>query len=417
MTTTTAQRQFDVGGVLLPRPFKIRRFGHFGLNMDRLDDAITFYTDLLGFRVTDEMSLFDQLPPEAPPELRTAIEQAVTDPRMIFTSNSSDHHALLLAHRTFGTLIGNDRKAKDNTLSQLTWQVGSLREIVDAEAYLREQGVEIVRIGRDMPGGNWHVYFLDPDDNTVELYYGMEQIGWSRKSRPHTMHYRAFMTAPSLPQMSEAAELQDALYRGIDINSGWSPSETHLKETHDVGGVLLPRPFKVTRLGPMSMFTERMAEMLHFYTELLGFQIVEEAGYLGKRIVYLRSGVEHHTFVLADKALRSQLGLSEHTSCLSIGMEVGSYRQLREAVRHLVDNGHTLIDKIPPELYIGIDYAAHLRDPDGHLVCLYYYMEQVGWDGKPRPRDQRRPVIDPWPETLEPLSDTYADQTYLGPLG
>jgi hypothetical protein len=96
---------------------------------------------------------------------------------------------------------------------------------------------------------------------------------------------------------------------------------------------------------------------------------------------------------------------------------VGSYRQLREAVRHLVDNGHTLIDKIPPELYIGIDFAAHLRDPDGHLVCLYYYMEQVGWDGKPRPRDQRRPVIDPWPETLEPLSDTYADQTYLGPLG
>jgi catechol 2,3-dioxygenase-like lactoylglutathione lyase family enzyme len=167
----------------------------------------------------------------------------------------------------------------------------------------------------------------------------------------------------------------------------------------------------------MSMFTERMAEMLHFYTELLGFQIVEEAGYLGKRIAYLRSGVEHHTFVLADKALRSQLGLSEHTSCLSIGMEVGSYRQLREAVQHLVDNGHTLIDKFPPELHIGIDYAAHLRDPDGHLVCLYYYMEQVGWDGKPRPRDQRRPVIDPWPATLEPLSDTYADQTYLGPLG
>jgi len=44
-------------------------------------------------------------------------------------------------------------------------------------------------------------------------------------------------------------------------------------------------------------------------------------------------------------------------------------------------------------------------------------MEQVGWDGKPRPQNQRRAVTEPWPETLEPLSDTYSDQTYMGPLG
>ncbi|MEU5424890.1 VOC family protein [Streptomyces olivoreticuli] len=411
--TTTAPKRYDVGGVLLPRPFKIRRFGHFGLNMDRLDEAVTFYADLLGFRVTDEVSLFDQVPPE----VRPIVEEVVTDPRMIFTSNSSDHHALLLAHRTFGVLNGNDRKAKDITLSQITWQVGSLREVVDAGAYLRAHGVEIGRTGRDMPGGNWHIYFRDPDDNTVELYYGMEQIGWTRRSRPHDMHYRGFDGVPPLPQMSEAAEVREALERGIDIHSGWSPSEGHLKETHDVGGVLLPRPFKVTGLGPVSMFTERMAEMLAFYTELLGFEIVEEAEHQGKRIVYLRSGTEHHTFVLADKALRGRLGLSEHTSCLSMGMEVGSYAQLRAAVEHLVNAGHALVEGLPPELYLGIDYAAHLRDPDGHLVCLYSYMEQVGWDGRPRPAGLRRAVTDPWPKTLAPLSDTYADRAYMGPLG
>jgi catechol 2,3-dioxygenase-like lactoylglutathione lyase family enzyme len=411
--TTTTSKQFDVGGVLLPRPFKIRRFGHFGLNLDQLDEAISFYTDLLGFRITDEVNLFDAVPPE----LRTAVEEIVIDPRMIFTSNSSDHHALLLTHRTFGTLTGNDRSAKDNTLSQITWQVGSLQEVVDAEAYLRAQGVEIARVGRDMPGGNWHVYFFDPDDNTVELYYGMEQIGWSRKSPPAEMRYRAFSTVPPLPQMSEAAEIQDALDRGIDIHSGWTPSETHLNETYDVGGVLLPRPFKVTRLGPISMFTERLDEMLAFYTEVLGFEVVEEGRYLAKRIVYLRCGAEHHSFALADKALRSRIGLSEHTSCLSVGMEVGGYSQLRAAVRHLEEKGLNLVDDVPPELYLGVDYAAHFRDPDGHLVCLYYYMEQVGWDGKPRPQAHRRTVTDPWPETLAPLSDTYADQTYLGPLG
>lgn len=411
--TTTPTEQFDVGGVLLPRPFKVRRFGHCGLNVERLDDSISFYTDLLGFRITDEFNLVDQ----APPEIRGAMEEVMTDPRLIFTSNSTDHHALLLAHRTFGTLAGNDRYAKDNTFSQITWQVGSLKEVVDAEAYLRARGVEIGRVGRDMPGGNWHVYFRDPDDNTVELYYGMEQVGWSRKSRPYAMHYRAFNSLPPLPQMSEAAELREAMEQGIDLDSGWSPCETHLQETEDVGGVLLPRPFKITRLGPISMFTRRMGQMLSFYTELLGFQLVEEVEYLGHRIVYLRSGTEHHSFVLVEKALRSHLGLSDHTSCMSIGMEVGDYEQLRASVQHCVKMGHTVVEGIPPEMYLGIDYAAHVVDPEGHLVCLYYYMEQVGWAGTPRPQGERRKVTDPWPDVLTPMSDTYADQTYMGPLG
>ncbi|MFQ5878661.1 MAG: hypothetical protein ACE5IZ_00585 [Dehalococcoidia bacterium] len=35
----------------------------------------------------------------------------------------------------------------------------------------------------------------------------------------------------------------------------------------------------------------------------------------------------------------------------------------------------------------------------------------------PRPKELRRHVSEPWPEALEPLSDTYADQTFQGPLG
>jgi len=75
------------------------------------------------------------------------------------------------------------------------------------------------------------------------------------------------------------------------------------------------------------------------------------------------------------------------------------------------------VNTIPPELHPGIDYAAHVLDPDGHCLQLYYYMEQVGWDGKPRPRGERRRVQEEWPEVLEPLSDTYVDQTFQGPLG
>ena len=70
------------------------------------------------------------------------------------------------------------------------------------------------------------------------------------------------------------------------------------------------------------------------------------------------------------------------------------------------------------EVHPGIDYVIHAVDPDGHAMQLYYYMEQIGWDGQAKPAAQRR-TVDPdnWPEALEPLSDTYAGETFWGPLG
>jgi catechol 2,3-dioxygenase-like lactoylglutathione lyase family enzyme len=408
----TAATTYEVGGVRMARPFKIRRFGHFGFNLDRLDEAVPFYTDELGFRVTDDMSLFDLLDGPLLEYARTVI----TNPRMLFTSNSSDHHAVLLAHKTFGTLVGNDAIAKDNTVSQITWQVGALDEVLDGAEYLTANNVQMVRLGRDMPGGNWHAYFLDPDGNTLELYYGMEQVGWDRNSKPRAMHYRGFDTAPPRPQMSEAAEVREALARGIDIHSGSRPSESHLEETYNVGGILLARPFKVVGLGPFSLFTDNLGTMTDFYTRIMGFEVTEEATYGGRRIVYLRHGAEHHSMVLADKALRTDLGLRPDASCLSVGMQVGSYRQLLDAAEFVEARGREIVE-LPPELHLGIDYAVHVRDPDGHLIQLYYCMEQVGWEGRPRPAELRPRISAPWPDSVDAQSDSYAGPAYLGPLG
>jgi hypothetical protein len=120
---------------------------------------------------------------------------------------------------------------------------------------------------------------------------------------------------------------------------------------------------------------------------------------------------------LFPKELRRQLGLNERSSCMSFGVEVGSYSQLRNAVAFLKAHGVTFVDSIPPELYPGIDYAAFALDPDGHCIQLYYYMEQIGWDGRVRPAAERRQAEREWPEVLEPLSDTYVDQVFQGPLG
>ena len=77
---------------------------------------------------------------------------------------------------------------------------------------------------------------------------------------------------------------------------------------------------------------------------------------------------------------------------MSIGVQVATYRQLKDAVAFLREQGLRFIDTIPFDLHPGIDYAAHAVGPDGHCIQLYHSMEQVGWDGRPRPAAQRRRV-------------------------
>ncbi len=103
---------------------------------------------------------------------------------------------------------------------------------------------------------------------------------------------------------------------------------------------------------------------------------------------------------------------------MSFGRQLANNRQLRDAVDFLRERGVRVVDTIPPELFPGIDYAAHVVDPDGHCIQLYYYMEQVGWDGRPRPKELRRTVRNgEWPEVLDPMPDTYHGEPFLGPWG
>jgi catechol 2,3-dioxygenase-like lactoylglutathione lyase family enzyme len=408
ISMANAQGKFNVGGVTLPVPFKIRRLGHFGFNLNNLDAGIEFYTKMLGFRLVDELDL------STVPGLGEKVKNS-PDPRIVFTNYGGDHHALVLAHRTLGAMFGEE-VPDDVTINQITWQVGALDEVVKAAEFFRAHEIRIERVGRDMPGSNWHVYIHDPDGHTIELYYGIEQIGWTRVAKPAAMYYRGFHEQPSLPQMNEEDEVKEATQKGIDITSGYHVHDP-LPAQYNVGGVMLGRPFKITKIGPVGLFVKDASRSEAFFTETLSVIKTAEVAHKGHRAIYLRNGTEHHSVGLFPKQLRAELGLSPHTSVMSFGVEVGSYDQLRAGVQFLKEQGVRFTGKIPPDLYPGIDYAAHALDPEGHCIQLYYYMEQIGWDGKPRPKELRRKVSADWPEVLEPLSDTYADQTFQGPLG
>ncbi len=395
---TQVATKYNVGGVLLDQPFKIRRLGHFGFNVKDVEACRHFYSDLLGFRVSDERA----------------------GGLGYFMRFGSDHHAFALFAKREGEAAPNGRRyaSPDITINQITWQTQSLTEPVHAVDYFAERGIELQRTGRDGAGSNWATYFYDPDGHTNELYYGIEQIGWDGHSKPE-QYRRPVREKVQLPVKSEFDEVQESLATtGVMPTAGHRHVET-MPPIHEVGGVMLPRPFKIVKHGPVNIFVEDVDKAREFYTENLGFVLSEEGVWQGERAAFLRCNTEHHSLGLFPRTWRERLGFSSHTTSTSFGIQVANYQQLKDAISFLRENGVRVeTNLIPPDLYPGMDYCAHAFDPEGHCIQLYYYMEQVGWDGRVRPKSERRQV-DPgnWPDTLAPLSDTFGGEPFLGPWG
>jgi catechol 2,3-dioxygenase-like lactoylglutathione lyase family enzyme len=405
-----ASKKHNVGGILLDRPFKIRRLGHFGFDAVAMEESRHFYNELLGLRISDVLD-FKRVARD-PKQV-----EGLGETRGYFLRYGTDHHAFALFPRRVRQALSHRASTNPEvTTNQITFQVGSLREVVEGHHWFVARGIEMQRHGRDPLGSNWHTYLYDPDDHVAELYYGIEQIGWNGFSKPAFKVSRNFQQIAELPQIAELDEVREALEKGVDISSGYRGVDP-LPARYEVGGVMLPRPFKIVRIGPVRLFVKDMARAEAFYREVMGLIPSEEVVWQGHRCVFLRCNTEHHTIALYPIALRGVLGLSSHTNCMSFGLQLGSYKQLRDAVAWLKAAGARVIE-LPPELRPGVDYAAYVFDPDGHALELYYYMEQVGWDGRVRGSAERREVTPGvWPDALEPLSDTYMGEPLFGPLG
>jgi hypothetical protein len=155
--------------------------------------------------------------------------------------------------------------------------------------------------------------------------------------------------------------------------------------------------------------------MAAHYQDVMGFTLTEETSFNGHRCLFLRCNTEHHSLALYPIGLRKELGLSEDTTILSIGMQMANWRQLRAAVAFLKEHGCRVFE-LPAGLTPGVDHRVYVEDRGGHVVELYFQMEQVGWDGKPRPAAMRRPqALKDWPEMLMPESDSYRGEPFLGP--
>lgn len=149
-------------------PFKVTKLGHVVLMVADLERSLRFYTQVLGFKVSDVY------PPTMVPG------------GMVFLRFNTDHHGVALVGRSKpqGSGGGEGAVAGPRDMHHMAFEVATLDEVLCARDHLERHGVAIDFEGRRRAGAQIAVEFRDPDGHRLEIYWGLDRVAWDGPSRP-----------------------------------------------------------------------------------------------------------------------------------------------------------------------------------------------------------------------------------------
>jgi catechol 2,3-dioxygenase len=174
-------------------PFSIGKIGHVVLNVQDVERSTRFYTEVLGFQISD------------------VYPEEMVPGGMVFLRCNTDHHGI--------ALVGSTKAPADNVeLNHIAFEVGSLDDVVRARDHLRRHGVPIDFEGRRRAGCQLAVEFRDPDNHRLEIYWGIDQIGSDGRVRPAAewKGVRGLAAAVADPVVGQDTTLQDPALRQED---------------------------------------------------------------------------------------------------------------------------------------------------------------------------------------------------------
>jgi len=140
-------------------PFRIQKIGHVVLNVTDMERSVKFYTEVLGFKVSD------------------VYKEDMMPGGMVFMRFSADHHGVALVG-------GMKEESKALELNHFAFEVGTLDEVLRAAEHLKKHNVRVDFEGRRRAGVQIAVEFRDPDGHRLEIYWGLDQVGSDGHVRP-----------------------------------------------------------------------------------------------------------------------------------------------------------------------------------------------------------------------------------------
>jgi catechol 2,3-dioxygenase-like lactoylglutathione lyase family enzyme len=140
-------------------PFQLGKIGHVALYVADIKRSTQWYTDVLGFEVSD------------------AYDDGLMPGGAAFLRCNPDHHGIAL-------FKASEKNPSGAGLHHLAFEVATLDDVVKARTHLRKHNVEIDFDGRRRAGVQLAVEFRDPDGHRLEIYWGIDQIGPGEQARP-----------------------------------------------------------------------------------------------------------------------------------------------------------------------------------------------------------------------------------------
>ena len=132
---------------------RVSALGHVGLFVNDLQRMRDFYTRVLGMTVTDESA----------------------ERRMVFLSArpTEEHHELLL-------MAGRTGAEDARVVQQISFHAETIDDVRAFHRDLRAEGVPIDSVVTH--GNTASIYFRDPEDNRLEIYYSLP-VEWPQPFR------------------------------------------------------------------------------------------------------------------------------------------------------------------------------------------------------------------------------------------
>jgi catechol 2,3-dioxygenase-like lactoylglutathione lyase family enzyme len=148
----------DTAAVPKTTPINVRKLGHLVYEVSDIERTTAFWTEILGFTVSDRNEF-----------------------GMVFLRCASDHHSIALVPSKKGARPPADAGLR---FHHLAMEVDDIDVLFRARDFLQARGIPIDFEGRRGPGGNIGVEFLDPDGYLFEIYAKMDQVGADGHTRP-----------------------------------------------------------------------------------------------------------------------------------------------------------------------------------------------------------------------------------------
>ena len=168
----------------------------------------------------------------------------------------------------------------------------------------------------------------------------------------------------------------------IDIEALQSAEIKALKNAKTPEGL----PFNITKIGHLVLKVRDLERSVEFYTKVLGFKVSDAYpdSMIPGRMVFMRCNPDHHGLALVGGAAHE----AENTELHHLAFEVATIDEVLRARAHL--RRHNVPIEFDGRRRAGAQVAVEFRDPDNHMLEIYWGLDQVGSDGRTRPPEEWR---------------------------